>query len=114
MAPSVSLHVLLGWAVLLPLISFGLIALLGHRVRQGAALIATFAIGLACVLSMISLFAVWIPAHGVGGGHGEAHPHSEEHHEVTLHEAAGDVGGVHGPIKLVAVSYTHLTLPTKA
>ncbi|MCH2129837.1 MAG: NADH-quinone oxidoreductase subunit L [Pirellulaceae bacterium] len=107
MAPSVSLHVLLGWAVLLPLISFGLIALLGHRLRQGAALIATFAIGLACVLSMISLFAVWIPAHGVGGSHGEEHHHSEEHHEVTLHETAGDVGGVQGPIKLVAHTEEH-------
>ena len=69
---------LLGWAVLLPLISFFLILVAGPKMGKGgsfAAMLATFCIGAACVLSLISL-KLWLNVHPIvahHGGHGAAH-----------------------------------------
>ena len=68
---------LLGWAVLLPLLSFVAILLAGPKMgKHGsfAAWVATFAIGTAAVLSLVSL-KIWVTAHPVvamqHGDHGE-------------------------------------------
>jgi len=79
MEPSDTLHVLLGIAVLLPLISFFVILLLGPRIGKGGAYVATGAILGAAVLSFISLFFIWLPAH---------QPHDAAHHDTEHHVSA--------------------------
>ena len=97
MASSDWLHVLLGWAVLLPLISFALIAVCGHKMRQGAALVATFAIGLAFVLSMVSLLVVWLPEHWPGAADGDAHHAAagQHGHDASDHDGPDHDGPDH-------------------
>ena len=87
MDPSEWLHVLLGWAVLSPLVSFALIVLFGPymgKSGKGAGLVATFAIALACVLSLVALFAIWLPEHYPGS------PHGAGQHATTADRSDGD------------------------
>jgi NADH-quinone oxidoreductase subunit L len=79
------LPTLLGWAVVVPLVSFTVIVLAGPRLGkngEGAGYCASAAIALSCVLSLVSLFGCWLPNHW---------PTAEQH---GSHAAAGtEVGG---------------------
>ncbi|HZZ73228.1 MAG TPA: NADH-quinone oxidoreductase subunit L [Pirellulales bacterium] len=84
-----TLPLLLGTAVLLPLISFVLILFFGPRMGshgKGASALATGAIGTSCLLSFIALIS-WLSVHGTGKG-----LHEVEHGAVaavsTDHPAA--------------------------
>ena len=89
-----SLTILLGAAWLLPLASFALICLtysvanlfrikVGHAGLYGG-YIATAAIVIACGLSMVAMFGVWLPNHPLDNP--DHHAHAEDHGE---HHAGG-------------------------
>ena len=100
-----NLPTLLAIAWLLPLASFAVIAIsysvpqfFGHRVpyaqQKYAAYIAIGAIVTGCVLSMYSLFGVWLPHHPVAAAghhaeeHGEAGSGEEHKNEAKDHSAS--------------------------
>ena len=104
MDPATLLPNLLGFAVLLPLISFWVILLAGKWLGKQAWYIATGAIGSAGVLAFLSL-GIWLyfhfpPALHHDAGHGEAH-------------AAADHGGSHDA-KAAAASPAHDEKPPVA
>src|SRR5262245_59546168 len=81
------LKILLGLAVLVPLASFWVILLAGRWLGKQAWYIATLAIGLAAVLSFISLFGIWLPHHWPASAH-----HSPGSHNA---KAAADAHASH-------------------
>ncbi len=91
------LPVLLGWAVLVPLISFVLVVLFGPRMgRHGrlAGYVATGAIMISAVLAFVSLF-IWLAVEGTGAEllqHGTGHDAS---HAAAAEHGAGEGAG-HG------------------
>ena len=107
MDPASSLKWLLGIAWLLPLMSFGLIVLLGPKMgRAGrhAGLVAAGAIIAGCLLSIVALFGVWIPHYGFGQHHavGDSAEHADasdlpQNVESSLHLASAVVSSAaHG------------------
>jgi NADH-quinone oxidoreductase subunit L len=114
MDPGQFISMLLGWAVVLPLVSFFVILVFGPRMGKAgehAASLATAAIALASILSFASL-AIWLGNHRPGSeSHGEEHaslvwpeanivvrgqePHEEGHQAGESH--AGDGHDDHAP-----------------
>ncbi len=90
------LPVLLGTAVLLPLISFFLILCFGNWMGKagiGGAYVATSAIVGAGVLSFVCLIFLWLPSHPPSTGHGG---HDEtEHHDSHPAEPHAEPGHAH-------------------
>jgi len=137
MDPGATLPWLLGAAWLLPLASFALIVLFGPTLGKGgkyAAYAATSAIVTACVLSIFSLLAIWLPNHPVVDAHaaheahhdsahphGDQHPHGEDHEHGSDHphdkdaqheeSAAGDVQATtDATFSVVTVAHLHPAL----
>ena len=92
------LSTLLGWAVVLPLLSFWVILVFARPLGRNAGYVAIAAIGGACLISFVSLF-IWLgsnwppePHHGhhADAGHGEHEgddQHGEEKHgEKSKHD----------------------------
>ncbi len=121
MDPATFLPILLGIAVLLPLVSFVSILIFGPKMGHAgrcAGYVATSAIGLAGLLSFVALFACWIPHHPRNAGathasasghespsHGEAaaaevegaSPHEADAAEAAGHKAGGHSGSEYAP-----------------
>jgi NADH:ubiquinone oxidoreductase subunit 5 (subunit L)/multisubunit Na+/H+ antiporter MnhA subunit len=95
MDPVTALPKLLAMAWLLPLASFTLIVLFGPRMgKHGhhAGTLATAAIGGSCLLSLVALFGVWLPKHGVRDvpvEHGAA-GHATADHGAAAHADADE------------------------
>lgn len=106
------LPIFLGWAVLLPLISFAVILVVGPRLGKAGSLtayIATGAIGGGFLLSIFSLF-VWLNHHwpspvthhgsvvaaGHAEGHHDDHDNDDHHGDVGSRDESPDAAGVHG------------------
>jgi NADH:ubiquinone oxidoreductase subunit 5 (subunit L)/multisubunit Na+/H+ antiporter MnhA subunit len=101
MDPVSTLPKLLGLAWLLPLVSFTLIVFFGPRMGKSgskAGYVATGAVLASCVLSLFSLFFVWLPAYGLP----EAVHHqatAERSHDAlagAAHEAGPSVKAISG------------------
>jgi len=93
---------LYGAAVLLPLTSFFTILIAAAKLRKAAAMVATFAIGSACLLSFVALLA-WLSVHYTSDHHGSsehavAHAAAEsgagenEHHAPSAEAASSSDG----------------------
>ncbi|HUE71923.1 MAG TPA: proton-conducting transporter membrane subunit [Pirellulaceae bacterium] len=95
MDPGPFLSTLLGWAVVLPLLSFAVILVFAKWLGRSAGHVAIAAIGGACLLSFVSLFvwlgSNWPPAphhHHADAGHHEADDHGQgDHHEKEKAES---------------------------
>jgi NADH:ubiquinone oxidoreductase subunit 5 (subunit L)/multisubunit Na+/H+ antiporter MnhA subunit len=103
MDPGPFLSTLLGWAVVLPLLSFAVILVFAKSLGRNAGYVAIAAIGLACLLSFISLFtwlgSNWPPAphhdhaaagHHEAGDHGKGDHHEKEKSEKSDHKTSAD------------------------
>ena len=86
MDPGPFLSTLLGWAVVLPLVSFAVIVIAAKWLGRSAGHVAIAAIGGACVLSFISL-AIWLGSNWPPAPH---HEHADAGHGE--HEGSGHDG----------------------
>ena len=121
-----SLKTMLGVAVLLPLASFFVIWLFANRLGKSAAYVAVSAIGVACLLSFLSLF-LWLGkhwptptaqhethgTHEAGESHEppahDGHKADESHPPERSHSDAGEKHSSAGrlPMTLVALQQPH-------
>jgi NADH-quinone oxidoreductase subunit L len=92
-APATLLPALLAAAWLLPLASFTVIVLLGPTLGKAgkfAAYIATGAIVTSCLLSVIALLGVWLPAQGVSTPQHAEKSHSTPHESGAPHTSQAE------------------------
>jgi len=97
---------ILGWAVLLPLISFVVIFLAGPRMGKAGSLagwVATLAIVSSCFLSLCVAFPIWLvhhwphdASHGAVAQHDTDGEHdTDEDHDAPAHHDDGNTDGGH-------------------
>ena len=104
MDPSSLLPNLLGLAVILPLVSFVVILLFANALREKAAIVATLAIGSACLLSFVSL-GVWLWSNPPQGAHHAQHAPHGQHEEHGPREEQGEAHEKHSAAPAKSISF---------